>query len=184
MLTVTDLLAMKRSELAGVMRAGSMIEPESLDDFEFKGLSLGLPRVIEAVTWKQFKKVFFRDPATGWLRGWNMRIEQGALDQPWQPKMRGGTPVTFGRFRVVECEGARVPRGAGGGLLIDYGAENSSWYNSFRWLRDPIVAVNAGDSRLLLGWSYLDFGFGQLGTPSFFSLQRDQPLSHRLEFSN
>jgi hypothetical protein len=27
-----------------------------------------------------------------------------------------------------------------------------------------------------LGWSYLDLGFTRVGTPSFFSLERDQPL--------
>ena len=175
-------MAMSRRELGAVLRSGFPIDPCELDDFEFKGLSLGLPRFVEALTWKQFKKVFHRDTDSGRLRGWNVRMEQGPLDEPWRPQISKGKPVTFGHFRVTDGVGARVPEGVGAGLLIDYGAENPQWWNSFRWLRDPIVAVNEGDSRLLLGWSYLDFGIGRLGTPSFFSLQRDQPLTHYVDF--
>jgi hypothetical protein len=135
-----------------------------------------LPRFVEALTWKQFKKVFYRDPQSGTLRGHNVRIEQGPLDAPWKPRMRRGEPVTFGRYRVVDTAGRHIPRGADGGLLIDYGPDNASFLSGLRFVRDPIVAVNEGDSQLLLGWSYLDLGFTRVGTPSFFSLERDQPL--------
>ena len=48
-----------------------------------------------------------------------------------------------------------------------------------RRLRDPLVALNPGDPSLLLGWTYLDLGLGlRLGTPSFFSLELDGPLTH------
>ena len=41
-----------------------------------------------------------------------------------------------------------------------------------------IVALVEGSADLLLGWSYVDLGGGLLGTPSFFSLERDGPLTH------
>jgi hypothetical protein len=37
--------------------------------------------------------------------------------------------------------------------------------------------VNAGSSDALLGWSYVDLGAWRVGTPSYFTLERDRPLS-------
>ena len=53
-------------------------------------------------------------------------------------------------------------------LLIDYGKSGT---------RDPLVAVKEGSSELLLGWTYLDLGVTRIGTPSFFVLEREGPLS-------
>ena len=77
-----------------------------------------------------------------------------------------------------------------------YSARRGLWFSHMGWMlrnwpsgkedlsnvqdlmRDPIVAVNPGSADLLLGWSYLDLGRVQVGTPSFFSLERDVPLTH------
>ena len=45
-------------------------------------------------------------------------------------------------------------------------------------MRDPLVAVNEGDPSLLLGWSYLQLPWLRIPTPSYFTLQRLQPLTH------
>ncbi|RLB64229.1 MAG: hypothetical protein DRI90_05055, partial [Deltaproteobacteria bacterium] len=59
-----------------LLTSGHSIDPRQLDDVEYRGISLGLPAIVEKLTWKKFKKVFHRDPATGVLRGWNVRMEQ------------------------------------------------------------------------------------------------------------
>jgi hypothetical protein len=178
MLTLDALLGMRRSELHEVLRGGHPIDPASLDDTEYRGTSLGLPAFVERLTWKTFKKVFHRDPETGHLRGWNVRLEQRGIDGPSVPMQRRGAMFTFGHYRVVSMEGRRTPAACGPGLLIDYGLGENGRLDPMRSVRDPIVAVNAGQRELLLGWSYLDLGAIQVGTPSFFALSYEGPLAH------
>jgi hypothetical protein len=154
----SDFLSLNRRELRRALAEGHPVDPLTLDDTEYKGTSVGLPGWVERLTWKKFKKVFHRDPETGLLRGWNVRLEQNALEDECIPLLKRGEPFTFGHY---------VVRSVDRGLLIDYGF----------LLRDPIVCVNEGDPKLLLGWTYLDFGWFRIGTPSFFTLEYDGPLA-------
>jgi hypothetical protein len=179
-LTAHDLAAMSRRQLMETMRTGYAIDPNGLDDTEYKGVSLGLPALVVSLTWKTFKKVFHRDPKTGHLRGWNVRIEQNEPDA-YAPKRKNGQPATFGHYRVAALEGYRMPQRLDRGLMLDYGLGGNAPWDFISRVRDPIVAVNPEGSRLLLGWSYLDLGALRIGTPSFFSLERDIALTHRAE---
>lgn len=163
----------------GVLRDGYPIDPGELDDTEYRGVALGLPGFVERITWKTFQKTFHRDPATGHLRGWNVRIEQRGIDADSVPLVKRGAPFTFGHYRVVPLDPARSPRGLRTGLLIDYGRGGNARLDPLAMARDPLVAVNPGSADLLLGWTWLEIGPMQLGTPSFFSLQRERPLTHR-----
>lgn len=177
--SAAEIHALSRRELMQILRAGHPIDERALEDTEYKGTSLGLPGFVERLTWKKFKKVFHRDPESGWLRGWNVRLEQNALEEPCIPKTKNGAAVTFGHYRVVSPEGHRVPAGCDRGLLIHYGLGGNRALDPMRRVRDPIVAVRAGDPTLLLGWSYVDLGL-LLGTPSFFTLELDGPLTERV----
>lgn len=179
MITRQELVQMDRGALMEVLESGHPIDPALLDDTEYRGISLGLPKLVDRLAWKTFKKVFCRDDS-GVLRGWNVRIEQGDdIDAPYRPMMRGGTPHTFGHYQVVDAADHRMPCRCAG-LLIHYGLGGNGALDVMRRVRDPIVAVNAGSVDLLLGWSYVDVGVTQLGTPSFFSLERDGALTHRV----
>lgn len=181
MTTARDLAAMSRRELAGVLRAGHAIDPRELDDTEYRGTSLGLPGIVERLTWKTFRKVFHRDPESGQLRGWNVRLEQHGIDGPSVP-MRGrdGAPVTFGHYRVVELAGRPMPIACEKGLLLDYGLGENRALDPVGLVRDPLVAVERDRADLLLGWSYVEAGPLRFGTPSFFTLEREGPLTHRV----
>ena len=170
-----DLWALPPAALRALLLAGHPIDPRALDDREYRGVSLGLPHLVEQLTWKKFKKTFHRDPASGALRGWNVRCVQNALDEPWiDQTTQDGTPRTFGPYEVVSAQGVRMPVAADRGLLIDYGRGGN--LPPMSRLRDPIVAVRADDASLLLGWSYLDLVLTTVRTPSFFSLEYDGPL--------
>jgi hypothetical protein len=163
-------------DLRAVFAAGHAIDPAQLDDSEYRGVSLGLPAFVEKLTWKKFKKVFHREPGTGVLRGWNVQLEQNALDAPCVPKRRRGEPITFGHFRVVAANGRPMPVPGRPSLVLDYGLGENARFDVLRFVRDPLVAVNAGDARLLLGAMYLELGSLRLPTPSFFTLERDGAL--------
>lgn len=166
--------------LRDLMRTGHAIDPDALADLEFRGISLGLPRFVERLTWKTFQKVFHRDPQTGALRGWNVRLEQRGIDADSVALQHRGQRVTFGHYQVVPLDVAQPPRPCGPGLMIDYGRGGNSRWDPMRCVRDPLVAVHSGSVDLLLGWSYVDLGFVRLSTPSYFLLQRERPLSHRV----
>lgn len=173
-----DFLHLSGRELLAEMARGHAVDPASLEGWAYRGVSLGLPAFVERLSWKTFEKTFHRDPATGALRGWNVRLVQRGLDAPGEPMMRGGQPLTFGHYRVVSLEGRRLPHPCGPGLLIDYGQGGNARLDVAGLLRDPIVAVNAGSSDLLLGWTYIEAGPLVLGTPSFFTLERGHKLAH------
>lgn len=180
MKTSRDFLDLSRDALKRALAAGHPFDPRELDDQEYRGISLGLPRWVERLTWKKFMKTFHRDPNTGALRGWNVRIEQSPLEDPaWEPMRKGGEPFTFGHYRVTELAGYRIPAPVEHGVMIDYGLGGNGLLDFTRRVRDPLVAVNPGSSDLLLGWSYVDLGLFRFGTPSFFVLERHGPLSHR-----
>ena len=169
--TLAELRAMGPRALGRLLEAGHDIEPTALDDTAYRGVSLGIPHWVERLAWTTFMKTFRRDPETGHLRGWNVRLEQTGLDGPVVPRLRrDGRPKTFGHFRVV-------PRPERTGLLIHYGLANPGPLAAMGRLRDPIVALAPSCADRLLGYSYLDLGFS-LPTPSYFLLERLGPLDH------
>jgi len=167
MLTAADLLGMSRAGLEAIIAEGHPIDPDAIADKEYRGVSLGLPVLVEKLTWKTFKKAFHRD--RNGLRGWNVRIEQTGLAPPFVTRQRRGVPWTFGHY-AVEVRST--------GLLLDYG-RFAGRLDPLRFVRDPVVAVRQGDHDLLLGTTYLDLPTGRVATPSFFSLELDGPISHR-----
>lgn len=175
-----DFLHLSPGELRGELSRGYAIDAAALDDQEFKGTSLGLPGVVEKLTWKKFMKTFHRDPVSSVLRGWNVRIQQTPLeDDRWDPMLKAGEVFSFGHYHVVPLDGYQVPGPAlSAGLMIDYGLGGNKALDVTRRLRDPLVAIERGSTELLLGWSYLDLGWKQVATPSFFTLERYRPLSH------
>lgn len=163
------LLTASRAALRAALEAGHAVPAEALAGFEYHGVSLGLPGWVERLTWKTFVKAFHRDPDSGAVRGWNVRMEQTGLDGPLVARERGGLPWTFGYFRVLP-EGER--------LLLDYGGAGNPWYDLTALVRDPLVAVEAGSAELLLGRSDVALGPARLPTPSYFLLRRARPLTH------
>lgn len=170
-----ELLPLKPNDLMDYLRQGHPIDPDALDGKAYLGVSLGLPSIIDKVAWKTFQKAFKRDESTGELRGWNVRLEQHGVDAPPVAKRKRGKPITFGHFKVVGCRGRNMPRGSDSGLLIDYGIPGKPMLEMTRFLRDPIVAIEADDPSVLFGWSYLELGARTVHTPSFFLLS--QPVS-------
>jgi len=173
-----DILHLRRPALRELLRQGHAIDATALDDTEYRGIALGLPRIVELLTWKTFQKVFHRDPQSGVLRGWNVRLEQRGIDAASVPRYRAGEPVTFGHYQVVNLPAAGVPWPCGAGLLIHYGLGGNRALDPIGRMRDPLVALHPGSVELLLGWSYVDLGIANVPTPSFFLLQRERPLSH------
>jgi len=172
-------LSLDRAELRTMLERGHPIDPHALDDSEYRGVSLGLPAPMVKLSWLTFRKTFHRDKATGALRGWNVRMQQTGLDGPREPMRDArGTPRCFGFYEVRDGREYDMPVAARHGLVIDYGLGKNPALDPVRRGRDPLVALEAGSVTRLLGWTYLDLGITRVGTPSYFLLEREGPLSY------
>ena len=176
-MTPHDLLPKSTKQLQGLLRDGHSFDPSDLAGSRYRGISLGLPGWVEALSWKKFAKCFVSDE-NGTVQGWNQRIEQDGLDAPWTPMLTPeGEPRNFGFFEVLAAGQQRVPAGLEHACLVHYGRGRNRHLDPTRLLRDPLISLVRGSSDLLLGWSYLELVSGlNLGTPSYFVLERDRPV--------
>lgn len=156
---------------------GHAVDPAAIEGWVYRGTSLGLPSIVERLTWKTFQKTFYRDPSTGRLLGWNVRLEQDGIDAPSRPKLRHGRPVTEWSYEVIDPRGVPMPPGFDRGLVIDYGrGENPPV--TMRFMKDPLVALEEGNADVLLGVSYAVIGGRALETPTYFTLEREHPIDY------
>lgn len=168
-----------RSELRRHIVEGHAVDPRALEGWAYRGTSLGLPALAQKVTWKTFQKTFHRDPRTGRLLGWNVRLEQDGIDAPSRPKLKGGRPVCVWHYEVIEPRGVPFPRGFDRGLIIDYSrADANSRWDPVRWGKDPLVALSPGNFDELLGVTYMVVGGVCVETPTYFTLVREHPIAH------
>lgn len=165
-----ELVQQPKSTLPKLLRTGHAIDAQALDNTTYLGVSLGLPRWAEWLTWKTFAKTFYR-AEDGELYGWNVRLKQTGIEGELQPKMRGGKPRCFGFYGVTQSVGYDAPEGCDRGLLIQYRLGPNARFDPLHWVRDPLVSMRQGDASLLLGWSYVHV-WGGVWTPSYFALQR------------
>ncbi|APR80504.1 Hypothetical protein A7982_05851 [Minicystis rosea] len=163
-------------ELRERIVTGHAVDPKAIEGWAYRGTSLGLPGIIEKLTWKTFQKTFYRDPATNRLLGWNVRLEQDGIDAPSRPKLAGGKPICVWHYEVVSPDGVPMPRGFDRGLVIDYGRADNPALASVNWMKDPLVALEPGNYDALLGVSYAVIGGRCIETPTYFTLERDQPI--------
>jgi hypothetical protein len=173
---VQEFLKADRRELRDQMRNGYAIDPAALAGFTYHGISLGLPRWVEKLSWKKFMKVFYQEADTQCLRGWNVRAADDDLTKDWSPKIKNDRPVTFGHYHVVDAYVPHVPEELRHGLLIDYSRGGRGGNGALNHLRDPIVALAPDSVDTLLGWSYMALGQSRIPTPSYFLLTRGDAL--------
>lgn len=177
MTTLADLLPLSPAALHDRLGRGHPIDPSALDDTEYHGIALGMPRFVERLAWKTFKKVFRRDPVTGGLRGWNVAVAQHGVDGPFLDRLRRGKPVVYWPYGVFAARDYALPGPYDFGLMIDYGAAHRL-PDPQALIRDPLVALHEGSADLLLGYSYVELGIARVRTPTYFALLRGKPLTY------
>ncbi len=172
-----ELRTASRAELRRRIVTGHPLDPAALEGWAYRGTSLGLPSFVERLSWKIFQKTFWRDPASGRLLGWNVRLEQDGLDSPSRPKERDGRPVTVWHYEVIEPKGVPAPRDFDRGLIIDYSKGQNPRFDTIRFSKDPLVALSPGSADELIGVTYLSIAGLCIETPTYFTLTREHPVS-------
>jgi hypothetical protein len=183
---VEQILALNKKELRSLLTTSHPLNPEDLAGYVYKGTSVGMPGWVDKALWKTFAKTFYKDPETGQIRGWNIKLKQGKLgDNKIEPlKTWSGKPKTFGHFHVISAADYKtMPLPCHHGLMLDYGLGANSRLDPSRLIRDPLLAIQPGNSDFLIGWSYVALGSRPIGTPSFFVLERHGPIGYVPELS-
>ena len=171
-----DLLTMPNAKRREIMFRANPITPAALDNTMYRGVDLSLPVIMNKILWKTFRKTFHRDPATGILRGWNVRMEQTGYGGPGVPKQKGGKQFSFGHYHLLPAGGKKFAGGWQGENYLDYTVAGNPWYDvaGLGWC--PLVCVNPGDHDLLLGWEVFKLGSVFVPLPDFWALRKEGPL--------
>lgn len=177
--TLDDLLQMKSADLYAIVQRAEPLDLDAIANTSYTGIDLSLPAWMTALLWKSFRKTFYRDPETGVLRGWNVKVEQTGWALPPKAKVDGqGRALTFGHYEVRSAQGLQFPRGWQGPHYLDYrfaGNKLLDFPASAGYC--PLVSVNAGSSELLLGWEIFNVGGVQIPLADFWALKREGPLA-------
>lgn len=174
MTTARELRHASTRELREHIVHGHPVDPAAIAGWVYRGTSLGLPSLVERLTWKTFQKTFHRDRG-GRLVGWNVRLEQDGIDAPSRPKLRHGEPVTEWHYEVIEPGGVPMPSGFDRGLVIDY-SRGPNPPGVVHLVKDPLVSLSPDHCDELLGVSYLVVGGRCIETPTYFTLERERPI--------
>jgi hypothetical protein len=109
-LSLDAVLALSQDDLFEIVRRAAPLDLDALADTSYTGIDLSMPASFHKLFWKSFRKTFHRDPATGALRGWNVKVQQTGWDRPPEPKLGpGGTPLSFGHYEVRSARGLKFP---------------------------------------------------------------------------
>ena len=174
-LELEDLLEMNRRQLHAIVECAYPLRLDALEEKQYQGIDLSLPPFVNRILWKTFRKTFHRDPRSGVLRGWNVRMEQAGIDGPRLPmKDRTGKPRTFAHYELRSAAGLHFPRGWKGAQYLDYGVVGNPFGENLGYT--PLVAVNEGDMDLLLGWEVFKLGPLFIPLPDYWALRLEGPL--------
>lgn len=177
--SLDELLGMSGAQLFDIMRAAHPIDREAVADSAYTGIDLSMPALFHRLFWRSFRKTFHKDPVTGVIRGWNVKVEQTGWESPPAPlRDRQGRPKTFGHYELRSAEGLSFPRGWKGSDYLDYRVAGNL-FSDFpaRVGFCPLVAVNEGSVDLLLGWEIFRLGDSFVPLQDFWLLRREGALS-------
>lgn len=177
--TLDQVLQLDNSQLYDIVRQAHPLDLEALADTSYTGIDLSMPAIFHKLFWKLFRKTFHRDPKTGVLRGWNVKVQQTGWDKPPAPKLnKSGKPLTFGHYEVRSARGLKFPRGWQGSDYLDYRVAGNTFFDfPARTGYCPLVAVNKGSMDLLLGWEVFNISGLQIPLNDFWLLKREGPLT-------
>lgn len=174
-----EMLSMKSGDLRAIIERGAPLDLDAIADSTYTGIDLSLPAWVHRILWKTFRKTFHKDPQSGVIRGWNVKVQQTGWDTPPEPKRDSkGRPITFGHYEVRSAEGKPFPRGWKGAHYLDYrfaGNKFADWPARAGYC--PLVSVNPGESELLLGWEVFNVGGALVPIDDYWVLKREGPLA-------
>jgi hypothetical protein len=168
--TFEDLAASKRSRLDQLLRRGIQPSLAEVAGYEFRGFNMqSLTKVIGT---RKFKKGFYGNPDEGHLWGYNIRVVQNGLDDPWIALPSDDSPERLAFFKVFPPKPSGRDADFSNSLVVDYAQwPDYIWINPARYILDYLVFPAQGNRDLLLGKSYFALGGSRIFM-GYFILER------------
>jgi hypothetical protein len=169
---VRDLLSLDQAGLKATFERGTPLPLADLRPGQYRGVSLGLPKFAERLSWKTFLKTIEVD-ADGRLHGCNVRLvqdhdAQDPLALAPRPMQKLGSPYRFGFYGIGTTPAGKP---GAGGALIDYRLGTNPLLDPVSRMVDPLVCLTPGDPTVLISRSYAVVGSAWVPTPTWFVLQ-------------
>ena len=169
-LTFGELVGFTNDRLESLMKQGGTPALADVAGYEFRGFNLQpLTKLIGS---RKFKKGFYGSPEEGHLWGYNIRVVQNKLDEPWMALPSDANPKRILFFKVFPAAQAGRDADYAHSLVVDY----SQWQGYFvlnpgRYILDYLVFPDSENRDLLLGKSYFAVG-GSRAFAGYFILER------------
>jgi len=168
--TYLILASSDNQTLERYMQQGLQPDPEKLAGWEFKGFnSLDLTTILG---FRKFKKGFYRDGDL--LRGYNVKVRQNGLVDPWIDVTKKGKSIKHGWYDVYPVRAEEKDNLYPNALLLNYASKRNPLYDPSRVLRDYLVQPDPKNPDLYLGKAYLALGTKRIFV-SYFILERENP---------
>lgn len=140
-----------RAELDALFASSPAPSPRVLLDHDWRGWNT--PRWTRLAGIQKFVKGFFE--VDGAIEGYNLRVRQSGLTDPWTTVPSPDAPAPFGFFTVTQPTRSET--------LLDYGASRRNrWWRvddvSMKVIRDYLVVPDAAHPDVLLGKALLQLG--------------------------
>lgn len=168
-LTYEALCRAPEQTLEALMRAGVAPKLEELQGYEFRGFNVH-PGA-EIIRSRKFKKGFYREPGSEeLLQGYNVRVLQNGLLNPWIDVLRRGEPIREFPYEAFPVRAGRDERYPDA-VFLDYGLSSKSALDPSMYLRDYVVQIYPDDLDLLVGRAF--YALGPVWLPlSYMVLER------------
>jgi hypothetical protein len=153
-LSYQTLCTSSSSELEALLLEGLTPTLEDLSGWEFRGFNVS--PAAELIRSRKFKKGFQPDPRDGaGLLGYNVKVRQNGILNPWIPVLEQGEPVRHAPFAVYPVRLAERDNLYPRALLLNYAAApGRPLVDPSILLRDYLVQVYPDDQDLYLGKAY------------------------------
>ncbi|MBI5495325.1 MAG: hypothetical protein HY904_09860 [Deltaproteobacteria bacterium] len=180
-LTFKELVASDRAKLEALMTEGRGPTLESIAGWEFRGHNVLAPHeklVMTVMSNVRFIKCFFpedRQATPGrtyeMLHGYNLKVRNGGVDDPWTTIPDEKTPNRLGHYRVYRARNRPGTNVYPNAIFLDYKQPQNNLFSGST-IDDYVVQPDPGNPDLLMGKAYTNLA---VMTPAtFFILERYQ----------
>ncbi|MFH1130976.1 MAG: hypothetical protein V1754_06550 [Pseudomonadota bacterium] len=147
---------------------------ESLRGWEFRGYNVNPGTAI--LGFRKFKKGFFADPDNStFLKGYNVKVVQNCLQEPWVEKRKDGNAIRHSYYEVYPVRAAGPDNLYLNSLFLNYGIAGKPVWDPSCTIRDYLVQVSEKNENLLLGKAYVALGSVRI-VGGFFVLERHNEI--------
>jgi hypothetical protein len=152
------------------MQRGVTPRLEDLQGYEFRGFNVH-PGA-ELIRSRKFKKGFYAEPGVeDLLQGYNVRVLQNGLLNPWVDKLERGEPIREFPYEARPLRRGHDPERYPNALFLDYGLSSKSALDPSIYLRDYLVQVYEDNPDLHVGRAF--YALGPVWNPlSYMVLER------------